>query len=115
MYKHWPTYASNGRLAFRSMVDEGGAAERVTVDGEAQREYGSVGTPRFDDAGAHVAYDARRDGKGFMVVDGLESAPFDRVGSPRFVGAHRVGFVAREKRLASWVVLDCSPRGTGRP
>lgn len=105
LVKHWPTFARNGRLAYRAVASAEPLRERVAVDGKAQRDYRFVGTPRFSERGDHLAYSARRDGRAYVVVDGEESGPFDEVGDPRFLDERRVGWVARDGSAASWVVL----------
>ncbi|MDT5271890.1 MAG: hypothetical protein QOH49_4076 [Acidobacteriota bacterium] len=69
---------------------------RVVVDGVEGPSFDYVwsGAPHFSEDGKHFAYTAERGGKRFAVVDGVESAPYERVSQPSFRNYKDRGFVA---------------------
>jgi len=100
--KHWPTFAADGRLVVRVLVDTARGRERIVVAGTESRDYERVGTPRCSPGGSHIAAAMRRDGKGFLWIDGHEVGPFDAVGNPRFVVEDLIGLVVRNGPDAAW-------------
>lgn len=94
--------------------------EAVVVDGVVCRMYESIPrtvlteagiTPpiRFSPDGKRVAYVARSKDKSFVVVDGAEGSPFDRipVGAPVFSpDSRRVAYIAEKAGKHAVVVID---------
>lgn len=72
--------ADGKRLAYRVMSGGGMAVVADGVEGKAYGFNGSVPGIAFSPDDRHVAYVAQRrdDSKGILVVDGVESAPFDQ-------------------------------------
>ncbi|HEX8150519.1 MAG TPA: hypothetical protein VF591_25270 [Pyrinomonadaceae bacterium] len=68
---------------------------RVVVDGREGPSFDYVwsGGLHFSDDGRHFAYTAERGGKRFVVVDGAESGPYERVSAPAFRDYKDRGFV----------------------
>lgn len=68
---------------------------RVVIDGAEGPLFDYVwsGGLHFSDDGKHFAYTAERGGKRFVVVDGVESGPYERVGAPAFRDYKDRGFV----------------------
>lgn len=68
---------------------------RVVVDGKEGSSFDYIwsGGLHFSDDGKHFAYTAERGGKRFAVVDGVESAPYERVSQPAFRDYKERGFV----------------------
>ena len=83
-------------------------SRRVVVDGKegAPFDYVWSGAPRFSKGGEHFAYTAERDGQWFVVVDGVESKPYDRVSLPLLKdgGPHAAFEAVRDRQ--SLLVVD---------
>lgn len=79
------TFSRDGRhVAYVAHLSNGRAPRRVVVDGKEGPAFDYIwsGGLHFSDDGKHFAYTAERDGKRFVVVDGVESAPYERVTTP---------------------------------
>ena len=92
------TFSRDGRhVAYVAHLSNAQARgpRRVVVDGVEGLIFDYVwsGALHFSDDGKHFAYTAERGGKRFAVVDGVESAPYERVGQPAFRNYKERGFV----------------------
>lgn len=78
------------RAAYVADLSTAGTAgqRRVVADGVEGPLFDYVwsGAPHFSDDGKRLSYTARRGGKWFVVVDGVESKSYERVSAPVFVG-----------------------------
>jgi Tol biopolymer transport system component len=93
------TFSRDGRrVAYVVHLSDAARARgprRVVVDGKEGPAFDYVwsGGLHFSDDGRHFAYTAERGGKRFAVVDGVESAPYERVSAPAFREHKEKGFV----------------------
>jgi Tol biopolymer transport system component len=93
------TFSRDGRrVAYVVNLSNAASARgprRVVVDGIEGPVFDYVwsGGLDFSDDGKHFAYTAERGGKGFAVVDGVESGPYERVNAPAFRDYKDRGFV----------------------
>lgn len=92
------TFSRDGRrVAYVAHLSNAAARgpRRVVVDGVEGPSFDYVwsGGLDFSEDGKHFAYTAERGGKRFAVVDGVESAPYERVSQPAFRNYKDRGFV----------------------
>lgn len=88
-----PFLGPSGRIAF---VTQTGVRSNITIDGNRQGPYASVGFPVFSGTGKHVAY-AAVDGisnKLRMIVDEAASPVYAAVTVPRFNADNKVEYYA---------------------
>ena len=103
------TFSPEGRrVAYVAALDAAGRGPRaVVLDGREgpAYEYIWTGSPGFSRDGRRFGYNARRGGKWHVVVDGVESSPFDGAGAVMFSpDGSRAAFEARRGAQTLFVV-----------
>ncbi len=75
-----PYFAPKGHaLAYKMHTDAGWT---MNLDGKAHETYDDMGAAVFSDDGKHMAYQATKAGKHFMVVDGKKGAEYAMLNDP---------------------------------
>lgn len=84
---------SGDALHYATVVKVDGGKSCVELDGKRQADsYDIVGAPSLNHDGTHLAYYARKNGKGYAVVDGKAYGPYDDFVKPQPLDPYNVRF-----------------------